>query len=76
MTPRKFKIHFNRINMQRGNPNIWTVHWADRCIQAEEIQVNGTIATVYRPEGRQPRAWFEGKGVVKVKGGIAFVTSC
>lgn len=29
MKPIKFKAHFNRINMQRGNPNVWTVHDID-----------------------------------------------
>jgi len=27
---RKFRLHFNRVNMQRGKPTVWTIHLSDR----------------------------------------------
>lgn len=63
MKPRKIKLHFNRINMQRGLDTVWTIHLSDRCIAAREVVINIPINTVFKPEARQPRAWFEGKGV-------------
>jgi len=73
MKPRKFRLHFNRINMQRGNPNIWTVHLSDKCIQVREVQVSVPIETIYRPEARQPRAFLSGKGIVTVQGNTAYI---
>jgi len=73
MKPRKFRLHFNRINMQRGNPNIWTVHLSDKCIQVREVQVAVPIETIYRPEARQPRAFLCGKGIVTVQGHTAYI---
>jgi hypothetical protein len=64
MKPRKFKVHFNRINMQRGLPGVWTVHISKRCIPAREVIICVPVNTVFRPNGRQPRAWFEGEGFV------------
>ena len=71
--PRKFKIHFNRINMQRGNPNVWTVHLSDRCIQVEEVVVTGSIRTRFNKDGAQPRAYLYGTGHVRVQGKTALV---
>lgn len=66
MRPRKFRLHFNRINMQRGNPNVWTVHFSDRCIQARSINVKVPLETIFNPQGRQPRAYLSGKGQVEI----------
>ena len=62
MTKRKYKFfaHFNRINMQRGNPNIWTVHYRGQCIQTKGINFRVPVLTKYKPDGRQPRAVLEG----------------
>jgi hypothetical protein len=65
--PLKFKAHFNRINMQRGNPNVWTVHTSRACHQVEIIQINVPVRTVFNPNGKQPRAYFVGYGTIKVK---------
>jgi hypothetical protein len=62
--PRKFKLHFNRVNMQRGLSTVWTIHLSDRCIAAEEVEVNVPLMAVFRPESRQPRAWLEGRGYI------------
>lgn len=66
MKPRKFRLHFNRINMQRGLPTVWTIHLSDRCIPAREVDVQVPLRAVFKPEARQPRAWLEGRGVVRV----------
>lgn len=73
MRPRKFRLHFNRVNMQRGNPNIWTVHLSNRCIQVQVVEVQVPIQTVYRPTAEQPRAFLTGTGIVTVKGHTAYI---
>jgi len=57
----KFFAHFNRINMQRGNPNVWTVHFRGTCFQAQEIIFNVPSRTTFNPKGRQPRAKIAGR---------------
>lgn len=57
--PRKtwrFFSHFNRVNMQRGNPNVWTVHFRGVCVQGTEVVFNCPTRTTYNPKGQQPRA--------------------
>ena len=61
----KFRVHFNRVNMQRGNPNIWTVHTSKACHQGRSVRILVPVETVYNPEGRQPRAYFSGRGRIK-----------
>ncbi len=56
-----FFVHFNRNNMQRGNPNVWTVHWKGKCYPAREVEINVPVTTRYVPNGRQPRATMRGK---------------
>lgn len=75
MKPRKFKLHFNRVNMQRGNPKIWTIHFSDRCIQAVRVIVQGKLESIFKPEARQPRAYFTGRGTVTFKGETAILTT-
>lgn len=69
MKPRKFKLHFNRVNMQRGLPTVWTIHLSNRCIPATEVELTVPVTAVFRPDARQPRAWLEGYGVVTHVGG-------
>jgi hypothetical protein len=57
----RFFAHFNRINMQRGNPNVWTLHFRGMCFQAESIKFNVPITTDFKPNGRQPRATLRGE---------------
>jgi hypothetical protein len=73
--PRKFKLHFNRINMQRGNPNVWTIHFSNQCVQVEHVVVLGSMHTVFKPGATQPRAFFSGRGVVTVEGNTATLRS-
>ncbi len=69
MKPRKFKLHFNRVNMQRKLPSIWTVHFSDRCVPLAEGDVRVPLRTVFRPDKKDnPRAWLEGRGVLLVEG--------
>ena len=63
---RRFRFHFNRINMQRGDPRVWTVHTRGMCIQTERIDCHVRIKSRFNPTGRQPRAVFMGSGRVFV----------
>lgn len=68
-----FRAHFNRINMQRGNPNVWTVHNSQGCFQVQEIECYVHTRTVFKKDGRQPRAYFTGKGTVSIHGNTAVI---
>lgn len=59
----RFFAHFNRVNMQRGDPKVWTVHFRGQCLQAESISFCVPMTTVYKPNGRQPRATLRGSCV-------------
>ncbi len=66
MKPRTFWLHFNRINAQRRNPNVWTVHLSDQCIQTKSVECLVPIRTVYKgATARQPRAYFKGVGRIR-----------
>ena len=67
---RAFRYHFNRINMQRGDPRVWTVHTRGQCIQTEQIRCKVPVESRYRPTAQQPRAYFVGKGRVFVYKGV------
>jgi hypothetical protein len=69
----KLKIHFNRVNMQRGDPRVWTVHYAGKCLQAENVIMSGPLQTVFRPEAPQPRAYFTGYGTARLSGKTVYV---
>ena len=73
MRPLKFRLHFNRVNMQRGNPNIWTVHTSKACYQAQRVVCNVDLETVFKPDGPQPRAYLSGRGHVRVSGSTVFI---
>jgi hypothetical protein len=64
----KVKIHFNRPNMQRGLPTVWSAHTATSCNPSEKVIVvhNGVVVleTVYKPDGQQPRGYLSTRGVV------------
>ena len=64
----KFRAHFNRVNMQRGSPYVWTVHNSRGCYQGTGIVSFVPMRTVFKPEGKQPRAYFEGWAHVKMIG--------
>jgi hypothetical protein len=78
-SPKKLKtrLHFNRVNMQRGNPRVWTAKTSRACNQAEKIIVvhNGIaiLETVFNPDKPQPRAYFVARGVVRYEGNTAIV---
>ena len=75
--PRKIKLHFNRVNMSRKNPRVWSAHTSLSCNPSEEvfIRVNDQVIgkTVFRPEASQPRAFIEFKGEVMYENGQAFI---
>lgn len=60
--------------MQRGNPNVWTVHQARTCHQVEKIVSSIELETIFSEKGRQPRAYFTGYGSVRVSNNIAYIT--
>ena len=45
---RAFRYHFNRINMQRGDPRVWTVHTRGQCIQTEQIRCKVPVESRYQ----------------------------
>jgi hypothetical protein len=67
------KVHFNRIEMQRGGDHVWTVHTSEGCFQVKKVSINTPLITVYFPEGVQPRAYFKGRSRVEVKGDVAYL---
>jgi len=68
-------VHFNRINVQRNDPDIWTVHMSDRCIQTKEVDIRVPLTSIYKgPKARQPRAYFKGKAIVDVQRGKVILT--
>lgn len=69
----RFKVHFNRINMQRGKDTIWTVHTSKQCIPAREVKIHVPIETIYRPTARQPRAYMVGDGTISNKRGVVTI---
>jgi hypothetical protein len=71
----RFFSHFNRVNMQRGNPNVWTVHFRGACIQGTEVVFNVPTYTTFKPNGRQPRAKVVGRAhfVERSSGGTILV---
>ena len=56
-----FFAHFNRINMQRGKPKVWSVHFRGTCHQATALMFKVPLHTRYLPNGAQPRATIRGK---------------
>lgn len=65
MKPRIFWLHFNRLNVREGDPDVWTVHLSDRCIQTPYVECRVPVTTVYKgATARQPRAYMRGKGRV------------
>jgi hypothetical protein len=66
----KIKLHFNRPNMFRGDPRVWSAHTYKNCNQAREVLIrhNGQIVgrTVYKDGAAQPRAYLEFSGEVSM----------
>jgi hypothetical protein len=71
---RRFRLHFNRINMQRGDENVWTVHTSKACYQVREVKVFVPVETRYNPKGQQPRAYFVGQARIEVHDGVAVLS--
>ena len=56
----RFFMHFNRVNMQRGSPNVWSVHFRGTCYMTPKVIVGVPIESVYKPNGKQPRVILRG----------------
>lgn len=65
----KIRLHFNRVNMQRHDPRVWSAHTHKSCNGATEVSIQyaGKVIgrTVYKPEAQQPRAYVEFAGRVE-----------
>lgn len=46
--------------MQRGLPNVWSVHFRGRCYTAPKVLIKRPVESTFDPNGRQPRAKFKG----------------
>jgi hypothetical protein len=73
----KVKIHFNRVNMQRGDARVWSAHTSKSCNMAEVVEVRHrgkiVLRTEFSPNGKQPRAKLITNGTVKFEGNTAVV---
>jgi hypothetical protein len=69
-----FFVHFNRVNMQRGDPRVWTIHFRGTCYQVEDFSTFVPMHSSYRPDGQQPRATMRGKASeVTVSDGVGVI---
>ena len=74
----KVKLHFNRVNMQRGKQEVWSAHTSKSCNPSREVRImhhGRTVArTVFQPDKPQnPRAWIEADGFVTNRNGITYI---
>jgi hypothetical protein len=73
----KTRIHFNRVNMSRKDPRVWSAHTSQSCNQSEKIIVrhNGqtVLETVFNPDGQQPRAYLETTAHVYQENGVTVI---
>lgn len=73
----KIKIHFNRVNMQRGDSRVWSAHAYNACNMAERVVVRHkgkvVLETVYKPNATQPRAYLLANGKAHLEGRTAIV---
>lgn len=73
---RIFRVHFNRIAMQRNDPLVWSVQTSKGCFHAAKVIMSGQIETEFQPQRRtNPRAFFSGRGEVKQVGDVVYVQS-
>lgn len=70
---KKFVLHFNRVNMQRKNPNVWTVHYKGKCHQVKKVKCHVSVETIFDKDGQQPRAKLIGYGQVYLDKGAAYI---
>jgi len=71
--PIKFKLHFNRVNMQRKKKTVWTVRTSKACYQVEQVKCYVSLVTTFNPDGAQPRAFLSGYAYVYVHGKTAYL---
>jgi hypothetical protein len=72
--PQVFRVHFNRIAMQRRDPLVWSVQLSDRCLHGSKVVMVGRIQTEFKPERRtNPRAFVSGRGYVRQQGDTIYV---
>lgn len=57
-----FYLHFNRIAMQRGDPNVWSIRTSKGCFHAKNVVIQVPLETVFRENGPNPRAFLKGRG--------------
>lgn len=73
----KIRLHFNRVNMSRRDPRVWSAHIHKACNQSEEVLIrhgDKVIGkTVFRPDAPQPRAYVEFNGEVIIEEGNTII---
>ena len=75
MKPRVLHLHFNRLNVRKGQADVWTVHRSDRCMQVRKIITHVPMESIYKgATARQPRAFFRCRGVVRITDGTTTIT--
>lgn len=77
LKPRAFKLHFNRLGMKRGSPDVWTIQLSRGCLHARHVSVRVPVETIYKGDtAPQPRAYLKGKGILHRKaGGVVVIKS-
>lgn len=67
-------VHFNRVAMQRGQDEVWTVRNSEGCFGVLEVRFNTPMRSVFNKNGRQPRAKFKGLAKLVIVSGTAYLT--
>lgn len=58
-----FHLHFNKIAMQRGDPNVWSIRTSKGCFHAKQVVIQVPVQTNYVPTRKNnPRAFLTGIG--------------
>lgn len=69
---RAFWFHYNRpATAEAGSPKL-TVHSAGRCLLVDAIECSVPVRT--RKRSTQPRVVMAGRGVVRIRDGVAYIT--
>lgn len=64
-----FWFHYNRpASLEAGTPKM-TVHYRRQCWLVDEVQCNVPVRS--RQRKSQPRVVMSGRGVVRIRGGVA-----
>lgn len=71
-TPRVFFFHFNKPASRAAGKPVISVHWQGKCHLCDNVDIR--VRTFGRIRKRQPYFIMVGRGVVRVEGGVAYIT--